>query len=417
MENTSYGINVANRYDLFSIDDEGDDPFQTVTQNRQKTQKKNQPGASTTAENVPKTAVKKAKNAEKENKTTQNKIVNNENRHPDKNVEAKTSVAVASSTTSQAQRGEKHGIRETQKDNIRTTREDANKNGYAAKTTERRQPNKSNFPGAENREERNNRKNRDVNNEESGQRKSQTGNRRTEIRGKREFDRQSGSNKTGVKAVEKRDGTGAHNWGSVKVDAKDYTNFQEDYTPQDVDEEKAVTTDQVKEEQSDQTETKLPVEEDLKEMTLDEWKAQLAAARSKPRYNLRKAGEGEDSNQWDNMVALDKKKTDVETEEDNETQKTGKQRQVLDIEFHFNDNRRGGMMGRSRGRGKGPRNPTKREVDKKETPETRDNEGEKRERRNRPPITTENQKPAKQSSRFKNSAPKVDDEHDFPSLG
>lgn len=31
--------------------------------------------------------------------------------------------------------------------------------------------------------------------------------------GKREFDRQSGSDKTGVKAVDKREGAGAHNWG------------------------------------------------------------------------------------------------------------------------------------------------------------------------------------------------------------
>lgn len=39
MENTSYGINVANRYDLFSIDDEGDDPFETITQKKQKKSK------------------------------------------------------------------------------------------------------------------------------------------------------------------------------------------------------------------------------------------------------------------------------------------------------------------------------------------------------------------------------------------
>ena len=34
--------------------------------------------------------------------------------------------------------------------------------------------------------------------------------------GKREFDRQSGSDKSGVKPQEKREGSGAHNWGSVK---------------------------------------------------------------------------------------------------------------------------------------------------------------------------------------------------------
>jgi plasminogen activator inhibitor 1 RNA-binding protein len=49
-------------------------------------------------------------------------------------------------------------------------------------------------------------------------------------------------------------------------------------------------------------------EEEVKEMTLDEWKAQQRAARSKPQYNLRKAGEGEDTQQWKAMVALNKKR-------------------------------------------------------------------------------------------------------------
>lgn len=35
-------------------------------------------------------------------------------------------------------------------------------------------------------------------------------------RGKRDFDRQSGSDKSGVKPIEKREGSGAHNWGSVQ---------------------------------------------------------------------------------------------------------------------------------------------------------------------------------------------------------
>lgn len=55
-------------------------------------------------------------------------------------------------------------------------------------------------------------------------------------------------------------------------------------------------------------ESAAPVEEEPKEMTLDEWKAQRAAARAKPKYNLRKAGEGEDQEQFQNMVPLNKKK-------------------------------------------------------------------------------------------------------------
>lgn len=34
-------------------------------------------------------------------------------------------------------------------------------------------------------------------------------------------DRQSGSDKTGVKSVDKRDGAGAHNWGTHKQDIED----------------------------------------------------------------------------------------------------------------------------------------------------------------------------------------------------
>lgn len=35
-------------------------------------------------------------------------------------------------------------------------------------------------------------------------------------RPRREFERQSGSDKSGVKSVEKREGGGSHNWGSVQ---------------------------------------------------------------------------------------------------------------------------------------------------------------------------------------------------------
>lgn len=50
-----------------------------------------------------------------------------------------------------------------------------------------------------------------------------------------------------------------------------------------------------------------PVEEEPKELTLDEWKAQRAG-RAKPTYNIRKAGEGEDQSQWKKMYELNKKK-------------------------------------------------------------------------------------------------------------
>ena len=49
-----------------------------------------------------------------------------------------------------------------------------------------------------------------------GARGGRGGRGRGDNRGKRDFDRQSGSDKSGVKPVEKRDGSGPHNWGSVQ---------------------------------------------------------------------------------------------------------------------------------------------------------------------------------------------------------
>lgn len=56
-----------------------------------------------------------------------------------------------------------------------------------------------------------------------------------------------------------------------------------------------------------EVEQQAPVEEEPKELTLDEWKAQRAG-RQKPQFNIRKAGEGEDPSQWKKMYELNKKK-------------------------------------------------------------------------------------------------------------
>lgn len=58
-------------------------------------------------------------------------------------------------------------------------------------------------------------------------------------------------------------------------------------------------------------------EEEPKQFTLDEWRAQKAS-RQKPQYNLRKAGEGEDPTQWKKMYELSKKKEGEEEESDDE---------------------------------------------------------------------------------------------------
>lgn len=154
--------------------------------------------------------------------------------------------------------------------------------------------------------------------------------------GKRQFDRQSGSDKTGVKAVEKRNGAGAHNWGSVKQDIDmnldAHSKDQQNTTAED-------------------DQNAAPKEESIVEpkvLTLDEWKAQQELKRTaKPQYNIRKAGEGEDLSQWEKMVALKKasKKTDEEEFEYDPSlypQRVGRLQRIVDIQFNFNDGRRGG---------------------------------------------------------------------------
>ena len=103
-----------------------------------------------------------------------------------------------------------------------------------------------------------------------------------------------------------------------------------------------------------------PVEEETRELTLDEWKA-LRQTRAKPQYNLRKAGEGEDLSRWKKMYALEKKKEDAEDNEEEEDydaaeypQRVGRQKHLFDIEINFSDSRRnaGGRGGRG-GRGRG----------------------------------------------------------------
>lgn len=117
--------------------------------------------------------------------------------------------------------------------------------------------------------------------------------------------RQSGSDKTGVKAVDKRDGGGAHNWGSHKQDLDDLNKGTEYLTDG---EKNDSNVEETKEGETNAEGEVKPVEEEVKEMTLDEWKAQRAAIRAKPQYNLRKAGEGEDTAQWTKMIPLGKKK-------------------------------------------------------------------------------------------------------------
>ncbi|XP_050968337.1 SERPINE1 mRNA binding protein 1a isoform X2 [Labeo rohita] len=119
-------------------------------------------------------------------------------------------------------------------------------------------------------------------------------------RGKREFDRHSGSDRS-LKAEEKRGGSGSHNWGTVKDELSelDQSNVTED-TPEG--EEHPPADSENKENEAEEVK-----EEGPKEMTLDEWKAQQNKERAKVEFNIRKANEGAD---WKKGYVLHKSKAE-----------------------------------------------------------------------------------------------------------
>lgn len=183
---------------------------------------------------------------------------------------------------------------------------------------------------------------------------------------KREFERHSGSDKTGIKPVDKREGGGAHNWGTMKDDMDDQLN--ESTT------EEVVETPEGNENQNpnaEPTEEEAPAEEEgPKEMTLDEWRAMQTQSRAQTTFNIRKPGEGVNNDQWKKTYILKKKaeakNQDSEEEESDEEEEedTRQKKNLLNIEITFNDQPtrgRGGRRGRGggdrggRGRGRGDR--------------------------------------------------------------
>ncbi|XP_072399455.1 intracellular hyaluronan-binding protein 4-like [Diabrotica undecimpunctata] len=284
--------------------------------------------------------------------------------------------------------------------NNRRNREDRPYNGPSENRDReerpRREPatgdfeNRNNRDRGERREGREGREGRAIGNRPGaprGQRRNFDGDRR----GKREFDRQSGSDKTGVQPIGKRDGAGAHNWGSHKdvIEEADRPNNDANESWGDEVKIDPIETEKKEEVEVEQT----PVEEEPKELTLDEWKAQRAG-RAKPQFNIRKAGEGEDPSQWKKMFELRKKEKDEEDTDEEEydaleyPQRVGRQKHLLDIEIQFNDSvRRGG------GRGRGQRSGCPRGGGNRGGSSGGGGGG------------------------GGNRAPKVDGERDFPSLG
>uniref|UniRef100_A0A8C9VXZ0 SERPINE1 mRNA binding protein 1 n=1 Tax=Scleropages formosus TaxID=113540 RepID=A0A8C9VXZ0_SCLFO len=125
-------------------------------------------------------------------------------------------------------------------------------------------------------------------------------------RGKREFDRHSGSDKS-LKSEEKRGGSGSHNWGTVKDELTELD--QSNATEETHEGEEPAPADS----ENKENEVEEVKDEGPKEMTLDEWKAMQDKERAKAEFNIRKPNEGNDG-QWKKGYILHKSKSeDVST--------------------------------------------------------------------------------------------------------
>ncbi|XP_061833470.1 SERPINE1 mRNA-binding protein 1-like isoform X2 [Nerophis lumbriciformis] len=125
-------------------------------------------------------------------------------------------------------------------------------------------------------------------------------------RGKREFDRHSGSDRSGLKGEEKRGGSGSHNWGNVKDEINELN--QSNVTEENAEGEEHPPADS----ENKENEVEEVKEEGPKEMTLDEWKAMQNKERTKMDFNIRKANEGAD---WNKGFVLHKSKAEGKKDE------------------------------------------------------------------------------------------------------
>ncbi|CAL1279607.1 unnamed protein product [Larinioides sclopetarius] len=246
-----------------------------------------------------------------------------------------------------------------------------------------------------------------------------------EGRNRRVFDRHSGSDRTGVRPVDKRDGAGPNNWGDLRSEVtqahNDENTWEEEFESggdrpeEDHAESGKFAEDGLKGDNEVQDNSELKdaeqnseeqIQEAVKEMTLDEYKREIEAKKPVHKFNIRKPGEGEDEKQWKKGYVLKKKvpledeEQDDDDEEEEEFGRKGQQKLLLDFQFNFTDSRRG-MRGRGRGGRGGPRGGANRDAPR-----------EDRLRENRPG------RGGRESTRGKGqqAAPRVDDFNDFPSL-
>ncbi|XP_053485988.1 plasminogen activator inhibitor 1 RNA-binding protein isoform X1 [Ictalurus furcatus] len=122
-------------------------------------------------------------------------------------------------------------------------------------------------------------------------------------RGKRDFDRHSGNDRSSQKGEEKRGGAGSHNWGNTKEEASELHQSAAPEAPMEGEEPAAPVDSENKENEVEEVKDEGP-----KEMTLDEWKAMQDKERAKVEFNIRKPNEG-DEGQWKKGYVLHKSKS------------------------------------------------------------------------------------------------------------
>ncbi|CAK9298810.1 unnamed protein product [Gordionus sp. m RMFG-2023] len=203
---------------------------------------------------------------------------------------------------------------------------------------------------------------------------------------KREFDRHSGSDKTGVKPVDKKDGAGSHNWGSIQDtwgnsndftespnNTIDKTEIEDPWSkPEENPDKINFGIDEVHLSKFDDTQDYInksihePDAEDTPEaiqepevihMTLDEWKALQEKEIVKPEYKLRQPGEGEDKSKWKGTyvykpaenIQLNEIDEENKAHHSNNSTKVGKKLLDINIKYtsHYNSSR-GGNFGANR---------------------------------------------------------------------
>ncbi|KAM9328895.1 intracellular hyaluronan-binding protein 4 [Gastrophryne carolinensis] len=161
------------------------------------------------------------------------------------------------------------------------------------------------------------------------------------LRGKREFERHSGSDRSRIRAEDKRGGSGPRNWGSFK----DALSEEEPAPVENVE-----TADQP--ETTEEQDAKIPEESEdfVKEMSLEEWKSMMEQNRPKAEFNLRKP----ESTVPSKAVVIHKSKFKDNAKDDD--YQYGFRKPVNDItsqlDINFGNLPRPGRGGRGGGRGR-----------------------------------------------------------------